>query len=358
MLIRKIKNQVKNLGWKDLSSVNIDSTDLLNESSSHPNASFDLDGHEFCQQHVNEVKSDSYWQSIYVKSLNEPVTVEPQHGFIIYKNRFVLKDLMGVHKSVSSRAVPPLKFKYYKNKSVAVDEAILLRNHYGEDNYFHFFSDVCANIHLMSKYSELEDLPIIVSKKQFEQTCFQYLKDLVGLKNRTWIIQHDQRIVCKRLWLIKARSLSPDWLRSIQQLFNVYRESNDYTQRLLIIRNTSRRPLRNRQEVIDFCKRYDFRPVDPGSLSINEQRTIFSGARYIIAEHGAACTNILFKKGGPLTLLELFPEKYISTCYYVICRLSGFKHILLRGQSSDGDIHSYTINIEALEKKIKHMLSE
>ena len=64
----------------------------------------------------------------------------------------------------------------------------------------------------------------------------------------------------------------------------------------------------NFAEVEAVCRQNGFETIHPDTLSLREQIEIFSQVRYLVAEHGAGLTNMAFRRGAPLAVLEIFPS--------------------------------------------------
>ena len=118
----------------------------------------------------------------------------------------------------------------------------------------------------------------------------------------------------------------------------------------------SRRTLANQKEIEAVCSEAGFEPIDPGRLSLDEQIELFRSTRYIVAEHGSACANIIFRRGAQLSMIELFPPDYDSTAFYLNCRHLGFSHTLLRGSPVADGCSSWRMSPEKLRSALIAML--
>ena len=67
------------------------------------------------------------------------------------------------------------------------------------------------------------------------------------------------------------------------------------------------------------------RPLDPGSVSVQEQIDHFAAADVIVAPHGAALANLVFARPGA-RLLELFAPDYVNPCYWAIADAAGLHY--------------------------------
>ena len=84
---------------------------------------------------------------------------------------------------------------------------------------------------------------------------------------------------------------------------------NSYPSRIFIKRPKGLfRPLQNERTVTKVLTRLNFKTISPESLSLQEVMCYMSNAHIIVAESGAAITNVLFASKGT-TLIELYPGK-------------------------------------------------
>jgi capsular polysaccharide biosynthesis protein len=108
----------------------------------------------------------------------------------------------------------------------------------------------------------------------------------------------------------------------------------------------------NQEEVEAFLNSNGFETVDAAGLSHAEQIKLFAGVRHLVAEHGSGVANILFRRGAPLSVLEMFPPGYLSPAFYACSRLVGAFYDRAHGIAQDGQTESYRMSLEILEAKL------
>ena len=87
------------------------------------------------------------------------------------------------------------------------------------------------------------------------------------------------------------------------------------------------RVLLNGAEVEAAAAALGFRIVDTDGLSLAQQCEIFGSARVVVGIHGAGLTNIIHRRGAPLTLLELKPPGYTSSSELEhMCTAFGYRY--------------------------------
>ena len=112
------------------------------------------------------------------------------------------------------------------------------------------------------------------------------------------------------------------------------------------------------QEVESVLKDYGFRIIDDGITSHLDQIELFSKIRHLIAIHGAGITNILFRRGMPMNLLELHPRGYISGDFKQTCEEYGYAYDTLAGSPIGKNLQNadFSISITRLRQKIEKMI--
>jgi capsular polysaccharide biosynthesis protein len=144
-------------------------------------------------------------------------------------------------------------------------------------------------------------------------------------------------------------------------LMNVPAGAHDESaNRVFLTRPPGPRSILNMDEVEPVLKEYDFEIADTSAMSVDEQITVFARARYLLAVHGAGMTNIIFRRGAPLSVLEIHPEVHCSQDFMNMCREWSYEHDRLScrtGGSRDYRHASLHVDPGALRARIERMLS-
>lgn len=353
------KQWLRMLGWK------IASWEEIFPSVCHFSAQYPVpsitpplpENHPFTPFVQNELNDpDPYRFLEYLIAWKEPVLVEPLHGMQIIRGNRLALPLLAIHRGVPIS--PPYRFQFKKmeTKRRIVPEAVLLRHHYGEENYGHFFLDVVPILIMIKRFPALQSVPWLVSRRQWKTSFFQAVLKRLDLLEHPMIIQDGDCIEVQKLWVAKSAFPGAEWLNQIWRFLRVPDAPAGPGRRLFLERpNNSRRPLKNQKAIRDLCLKYGFESVNPGVLEWEDQAKLFSQAEYIVAEHGSACMNILFRKSRPLLLIELFPQNYISTIFFLMTHFIGGRHIRIEGPI-DPTSGSYEINEMELQKTLASLL--
>lgn len=142
----------------------------------------------------------------------------------------------------------------------------------------------------------------------------------------------------------------------------------DVSPRLFLTRGDRKntRRLTNEAELWPLLERRGFTRVDPGTLSVQEQIDLFSGAEYIVSPHGAALANLAFCSPG-VRVLELFAPSYVNVCYWNITEnidRSHYRYVVggdsdshKVGSAMNGVLADITVEPSVFESALEELLS-
>ena len=105
----------------------------------------------------------------------------------------------------------------------------------------------------------------------------------------------------------------------------------DINERLFVSRkNSSRRKIVNEEEVIPIMAKYNFAIIHCEEYTFFEQVSLFSNAKYLISNHGAGLTNMLFMPPGS-TVFEFQkrktnPIRHQNLLYWYMADALGHKY--------------------------------
>ena len=304
----------------------------------------------------------------YVLEIKQPVIIEPRSGWAIVGPRQVFSGsvpyeycypLPRLQALWSSRRVRPTLFP----------SVVSLRSGDG-GNYFHCFSDVLTKLSLLECAGIPEHLPLVISRRLYETGFFQAILQRTGLGSRTWIVQgpndyiHAAGAYCIKPLPIDRRHIDRvlEWLQP---------PSPTGTNRRLFINRSSKagRGFANIDELRPIMQSHGFEEIDTARMSLEEQMQTFADARYVVGLHGAGLTNLLFRQGLPLGLLEIFPPEIFppfkaAPHYFWLCAKYGYAYDAIRGEPA-GSLHdrvfdsrmlNFVVSPKDLQSRICRML--
>ena len=250
-----------------------------------------------------------------------------------------------------------------KKKTLALKECISLRDP-GEENYFHFYNDVISKlIFLQIKGYDLKKYYIIISSKVWEKPYFKFfLQNAPLLKSLRWHVQKDEFIKAKHVILSKPITHSKEILDVFITWSGVENKPALRERKVFITRSKSRlRFIENDQEIQAVCNELGFELVDADTISLPEQISLFRETRWLVGIHGAGLMNIIYRKGLPMNMLELFPPpelNYLPFHYIMLAKMHGFNYNAIIGEKAKKKFSGgFYINPLALKEQMIRLLA-
>ena len=143
------------------------------------------------------------------------------------------------------------------------------------------------------------------------------------------------------------------------------RPSRSDDAKLFVLReNASTRRLLNQDALAKLLeKEFGFTSVDPGAMSLDRQKELFSNARIIIGPHGAGLANAIFSEC-PQLLFEIY-HSIQQPFFRVMCDGLGARHMYIEGlpekigmgpvRSDDAD---YTVDEESVLRVLRDVSTQ
>jgi hypothetical protein len=120
----------------------------------------------------------------------------------------------------------------------------------------------------------------------------------------------------------------------------------------------SLRFIENMEEIEPVLRKFNFEIVDTSSLSLDRQIQLFNQCRYLVAIHGAGITNIIYRSGKELSLLEIIhPSSYIPFHYSMLSKLYNYSYdVILGAMGKKSGNGGFKIEPALLERKLREMI--
>jgi len=234
-------------------------------------------------------------------------------------------------------------------------------------NYGHWMIDAFPKIGLLEGLAPLEDCLFVLNEQrspQMRQVVLDALA-LVGVGEEQALFTDVRPRRFERLTVLGTLSRhplvkSPFAIRFLEQVAEKVPAAAG-SGRLYLSRNAlTRRRLVNEDEVLSVLEKHDYQVVETESLSLAEQIALFRGATHVVANMGAAMTNLAFAPAG-VSVLALATETMKHDFFYdIVCHKNG-RYRGLQGRVPEGpaDIAAdFTVNPEHLEDCLEWLHSE
>jgi capsular polysaccharide biosynthesis protein len=187
--------------------------------------------------------------------------------------------------------------------------------------YFHWFADALPRLWAIGK--RINDLVLLLPNQykdiEFVNTSLKLFAPL-----NVEFMQPDNATWCRRLFVpthtAPSGHYNEELIRGVRQLILDRAGSKQKGEpRIYISRGrAARRKIVNEADVIKILSQFGFRVVYPEDLSLTEQVRMFSGARYLVSNHGAGLTNMLFMSPGSNVLELRHRTDGINNCYFTM----------------------------------------
>jgi len=252
---------------------------------------------------------------------------------------------------------------YLWRKKRTINDVAIWATDDWSNGYFHWLMDVLPRFYAMrNRLPELVLLlPEELKTKDFVQST---LRDFAFKSVR--YIPADEVFYCRRILLPTHTAPSGHYNEAlIKAVRSVLLESRTQpaetmARRVYVSRARARmRKLANEGEVINLLHDSGFETVYAEDLSFDEQVRLFADTRYLIANHGAGMTNMLFMPVGSKVLELRHHTDSINNCYFTLASALDLKYFYQTCEPADTpDPHdaNLTVEIEKLQHNLKLML--
>jgi hypothetical protein len=200
-----------------------------------------------------------------------------------------------------------------------------------ELNYFHLLFDLIGKLVTLDDAGVERDMPLLVSQKMFEGALFRQVLDRGPLAGRNWVSDHGRTVTANRVIASQYPPISADFIARLTEYLAVPRPAPSSNARVYAARRPpGTRKIINSDEVTSIIESHGFETVEPARMTLDEQISVFSDARFIIFDHGAACTNLIYRYGAELGALEIFSYAKLPPHAFWLCRSLGadFKWVI------------------------------
>jgi len=257
-----------------------------------------------------------------------------------------------------------LATNYVFRRRRKIEREVLWVTDYWSTGHFHWLTDVLTRLFVVRERLR-DSLLVLPGKYETIDVVKSSLKafDVVNVD----YIGPDEVVECRNLVMPSHTAPSGHFkdeaIRGVREvLLSAYGDASGKEERLYISRSKAgRRRIVNEEDVTTVLRRVGFETIYAEELSFAEQARICSRARYIVSNHGAGLTNILFMQEGS-SVLELRHEAdCINNCYFTLSSALGFKYFYQtcapQDPSADPHVAHLVVDLEQLEKNLKLLVA-
>lgn len=210
-----------------------------------------------------------------------------------------------------------------------VDRAIWLTHPYWQV-YFHNFNDLMSQVVMADALGLDRDIPIVIDEAWAKSKFGRFFLATSLLRDREIIVlAREDKLRCRTLYMLQPQYFCRAYLDQVAAACPEKEPDHPVSDRLVLVRREHvyyERPCNGIEVLADALVSEGYTALDPATLSISEQKWVFSRARHIVSENGSALTNILFRAGRPLRIDALMASTFPSPTFQCMSKVYGFHY--------------------------------
>jgi capsular polysaccharide biosynthesis protein len=256
-------------------------------------------------------------------------------------------------------------YKYFTELRLRSSEPrLLLLHHHWASGYHHWLTECLLKLQFVDPSQYVAVLP---------EDYPPFARETVGMFPfaGTLKLPPGRSLSAESLTLIgnpHSAHFNPEHLQGLKKMILEHFDGpGPEVERLYITRRREAlRRVENEDQVISTLEDYDFRVVDPGALSFQDQVRLFSRCTVLVSVHGAGLTNCLFMPEGG-RVLELYralrhERDGMNACYWRLATASNLDYYYqwcAHGENRGPHIDRVDIrvDIEKLKRNVEAMLT-
>lgn len=253
------------------------------------------------------------------------------------------------------------KFSFSKKRLVLITDE-------WTNNYYHWHIFALQRLLVLREKNLLKNSLLLLPKSYLKMPFVLPSLARFGItKNQIVFLPKKSNIKVAELPLITQTEHHPKRLVEIRKILLSKVEETDFDFGEKIYISRAKQVLRfveNEKEAVALLEKYGFKKIIAEEFSYEEQISIFSKAKYLVAPHGAGLTNVLFmqKCGSVLEMTTPQEQKNFNRAFYPLVLMLELKYFYQQcaiGPNSlvrDHHQSSLVVDLLKLEKNLKLML--
>jgi hypothetical protein len=260
-----------------------------------------------------------------------------------------------------------LKFlvtNFFARRPRKIETDVLWITDYWSKGYFHWLTDALTRLYVVRERLDHLDLllPWEFETRDFVRTSLE----VFGVKKYDFI-KRDEVALCSSLLLPTHTAPSGHFrdevLSGVRTTLLAALGDSTYRgdgERIYISRRAAnRRRVVNEEEIIPLLTKFGFQTVCMEELPFQDQVKVMSRARYVVSNHGAGLTNMLFMQDGARVLELRHVSDYVNNCYFVLASALKFDYFyqlcppirepICEPRSDQADPHTADLSVDPQE---------
>jgi hypothetical protein len=239
---------------------------------------------------------------------------------------------------------------YVVRRTRRVDTEALWITDYWSNGYFHWIADALARLYVVR--DRLDD-PLLLLPAEYQNLDYVNSSlEAFGVKSVEFI-GSSEVLVCRSLLMPSHTAPSGHYneavIRGVRNvLLSAYGDSDQGEKIYISRRHATKRRIVNEDDVGQVLSKFGFQTIYAEELSFAQQVQISSRARYIVSNHGAGLTNMLFIPENGSVLELRHQTDSINNCYFTLASALNLNYFYqpCRPVSDGPDPHSADLIVD------------
>jgi hypothetical protein len=252
-------------------------------------------------------------------------------------------------------------------KQRTIESEVLWITDYWSKGYFHWLTDALTRLFVVR--DRLDQFTLMLPWEFATREFVKPSLDVFGVPNVDFI-QPNEVLRCRSLVMpthtAPSGHFKDEVIRGVRaKLLAAFGDANyrGAGERIYISRrDASRRRIANEDELLPILQKFGFQLICAEGMSFEEQVRVASRARYLVSNHGAGLTNMLFMRDGGSVLELRHQADWINNCYFILASALDFKYFyqLCEPEQVGGDPHTADLLVVPgqLEKNLADLIAD
>lgn len=221
------------------------------------------------------------------------------------------------------------------------------------DNYYHWMVDSVPRWKMVLAANQLNYDFVLLHPKpsRFQEEVLDRLNVPTAKRLRCskYFVHQFERLVVPA----KRPHETDAWVCSYLQ--SLFPEKSPGPEKVYLRRGAVKRRLVNESELEAALAAAGFVSFEPGRLTVSEQAKLLGSARWIVAPHGAALTNLIFAPAGA-RVLELTHPEHKNECFPNIAATCGHHYAGVEGRLAGGandSMQEYIVDVSGVLRALE-----
>lgn len=227
---------------------------------------------------------------------------------------------------------------------------------YWSKGYFHWLTDALTRLYVVR--DRLHELTLLLPWEFEIRDFVKSSLDVFGVK-KVDFIRSNEVVECRSLVMPTHTAPSGHFRDKVicgvrTTLLAAFGDA-DYQgagERIYISRSAADRcRVVNEDEIGQVLTHHGFQTVRMEELSFEEQVALLSRTRYLVSNHGAGLTNMLFMRDGGSVLELRHHSDYVNNCYFILASALnfGYYYQLCKAANDSADPHTADLIVDPQE---------